>query len=96
MPDGFSFSLITYASPTISQQTELYQGNLAKVGIKANILQQDVSTATTTFFSQGGAPVYSTSWGGTSPEPNGTCTIVYAKDAFYNPMSGPSIQSSTT
>ncbi|MGI8553925.1 MAG: ABC transporter substrate-binding protein [Dehalococcoidia bacterium] len=85
-PDGFEFTLLTYASPTISQQTELYQGNLAKVGIKANIMQQDVSTATTTFFTQGGPPVFSTSWGGTSPEPNGTCSIVYSKDAFYNPM----------
>jgi ABC-type transport system substrate-binding protein len=88
-PDGFDVQVITYTSPSINQQTEIYQEQWAKVGIKATITTQDVTTGTDSFFVKGLFPAYSTSWGGTSFEPNGPATLIYAKDAYYNPMKRP-------
>jgi peptide/nickel transport system substrate-binding protein len=85
-PDGFDVQIITYTSPSINQQTEIYQEQWAKAGIKATITTQDVTTGTDSFFVKGLFPAYSTSWGGTSFEPNGPATLIYAKDAYYNPM----------
>jgi peptide/nickel transport system substrate-binding protein len=88
-PDGFDVEVITYTSPQINQQTEVYQEQWSKVGIKARITTQDVTTATDSFFVKGLFPVYSTSWSGTSFEPNGPASLIYAKDAYYNPMKKP-------
>jgi ABC-type transport system substrate-binding protein len=85
-PDGFSTDVITYQSPTITQQTEIYQEQWSKVGIKAQITTQDVTTGTDSFFKKGQFPVYSTSWGGTSFEPNAPTILIYTADAYYNPM----------
>lgn len=86
-PDGFNFNVIAYASPSIQQQTEVYLEHWSKVGIKAQVTTQDVSTAVKTFFGPGDQtfPLMSTSWGGTSPEPSVPSGIAYSKDAFYNP-----------
>jgi ABC-type transport system substrate-binding protein len=86
VPDGFSTDVITYTSPSINQQTEIYQEQWSKVGIKTTITTQDVTTGTDSFFVKGLFPAYSTSWGGTSYEPNGFVTLIYAKDGYYNPM----------
>lgn len=83
-PNGFSFDMVVYNSPTINQQAELYQANLKQIGINANIVIQDVGPATANFFTNGQFPLYSTAWGGTDTEPNIESTLVYAKDAFYN------------
>lgn len=90
-PDGFSMDIIAYAAPAIQQQTEVYLEHWAKVGIKAQVTIQDVSTAVKTFFGPGEQkfPLMSTSWGGTSPEPSVISGIAYAKDAFYNPSHKP-------
>jgi peptide/nickel transport system substrate-binding protein len=90
-PDGFSMDVITYTAPNINQQTEIYQDFWAKIGIKAQITTQEVSTAVTTFFGPGRQtfPLMSTSWGGTSPEPSTTPTIAWKKDSFYNPAKQP-------
>jgi peptide/nickel transport system substrate-binding protein len=85
-PNGFSFDLITYSDPSLAQSTQIYQQNLATIGIKANITTQDVSTATDSFFAKQEFPIYSTEWGGTVVEPDSQCEIVYTKSAFYNPM----------
>lgn len=86
-PDGFEMEVIAYSAPTIQQQTEVYLEQWAKIGIKARVTTQDVSTAVTTFFGPGEQtfPLMSTSWGGTSVEPAVPAGIAYAKDAFYNP-----------
>jgi peptide/nickel transport system substrate-binding protein len=85
-PDGFNVDVITYTSPQINQQTEVYQEQWSKVGIRAQITTQDVTTATDSFFVKGLFPTYSTSWSGTSFEPNGPASLIYGKDAYYNPM----------
>jgi ABC-type transport system substrate-binding protein len=85
-PDGFSVNVITYSAPSLTQQTEIYQEQWSKVGVRAQITTQDVSTGTTSFFTNQLFPVYSTSWGGTSSEPNTPTGIIYLKDSFYNPM----------
>jgi peptide/nickel transport system substrate-binding protein len=85
-PNGFNFDMVVYNSPTINQQAELYQANLKQIGVNANIVIQDVGPATNNFFQQGQFPMYSTAWGGTDTEPNGSCTLIYQKDAVYNPM----------
>jgi len=88
-PDGFNVNVITYTSPQINQQTEVYQEQWSKVGIKAQITTQDVTTGTDSFFVKGLFPVYSTSWSGTSFEPNSPASLIYSKDAYYNPMKKP-------
>lgn len=90
-PDGFSMDVIAYAAPAIQQQTEVYLEHWAKVGIKAQVTTQDVSTAVKTFFGPGEQkfPLMSTSWGGTSPEPSVISGIAYSKEAFYNPSHKP-------
>lgn len=85
-PDGFKLEVIAAGVPNIVQTTEIYQQQWKQVGIDAQITTQDTSTATSSFFSSGLFPVYSTWWGSTTPEPNGTAVAVYAKDAFYNAM----------
>lgn len=86
MPDGFPVNVITYTSPAINQQTEVYQEQWAKVGIRAQITTQDVTTGTDSFFVKGLFPTYSTSWSGTSFEPNGPASLIYGKESYYNPM----------
>jgi peptide/nickel transport system substrate-binding protein len=85
-PDGFSVNLMTYTSPQINQQTEVYQEQLSKVGIRAQITTQDVTTSTDSFFVKGLFPVFSTSWSTTYFEPNSASAAIYSKDAYYNPM----------
>ncbi len=86
-PDGFDMEVIAYTSPTISQQTEIYQEMWKKVGINVKVTTQEVSTAVTSFFGPGTQtfPLMSTSWGGTSVEPSTTPTIAWGKESFYNP-----------
>lgn len=88
-PDGFPVNVMTYTSPQINQQTEVYQEQWSKVGIKAQITTQDVTTSTDSFFVKGLFPAFSTSWSGTSFEPNDPASRVYSKDATYNPMHRP-------
>jgi|DewCreStandDraft_2_1066082.scaffolds.fasta_scaffold00195_37 peptide/nickel transport system substrate-binding protein len=90
-PDGFAFTLLTYSNPILQQQTEIMQGQLAKVGIKATIEQKDVGAATNAFFVERQFPLYSTSWGisGAGQEPDGICTSNYTASGFYNPMKRP-------
>lgn len=85
-PDGFSVNVITYTSPQINQQTEVYQEQWSKVGIKAQITTQDVTTATDSFFVKGLFPTYSTSWSTTYFEPNTASSLIYGKEGYYNPM----------
>jgi peptide/nickel transport system substrate-binding protein len=85
-PNGFSVDVITYSAPSITQQTEIYQEQWSKIGIKAQITTQDVSTSTNSFFTSGLFPAFSTSWGGTSVEPSTPTGIIYLKNSFYNPM----------
>jgi len=89
MPDGFSFNMITYQAPQLIQQTEIYQEQMSKVGIKATITTQDVSTATTSFFTNGQFPLYSTFFGTSVSEPHITCALVFQGTSFYNPMHRP-------
>ncbi len=86
VPNGLNLDVITYTSPQINQQTEIYQEQWAKVGINAKITTQDVTTSTDSFFVKGLFPVFSTSWGTTYFEPNGAASYIYSKDAYYNPM----------
>ncbi|MGH2587093.1 MAG: ABC transporter substrate-binding protein [Dehalococcoidia bacterium] len=85
-PNGFSVDVITYTSPQINQQTEVYQEQWSKAGIKAQITTQDVTTATDSFFVKGLFPTYSTSWSTTYFEPNSASSTIYAKEGYYNPM----------
>jgi len=88
-PDGFSFDTVTYSAPALIQRTEIFQEQLAKMGIKTNITTQDVSTATVSFFTQGLFPFYSTSFGTSLTEPHTTCSQVFQGTAFYNAMHHP-------
>ncbi|MCL4232207.1 MAG: hypothetical protein KJ053_11540 [Dehalococcoidia bacterium] len=90
-PDGFDMEVIAYTSPTINQQTEIYQEMWKKVGINVKVTTQEVSAAVTSFFGPGPQtfPLMSTSWGGTSAEPSTTPTIAWGKDSFYNPAKKP-------
>jgi peptide/nickel transport system substrate-binding protein len=90
-PDGFEMEVLTYTAPAINQQTEIYQEQWAKIGIKTKVTTQEVSTAVTTFFGPGTQtfPLMSTSWGGTSVEPSTTPTIAWGKASFYNPAKQP-------
>jgi peptide/nickel transport system substrate-binding protein len=91
VPDGFSFNLLTYSNPVLQQQTEIFQGQLAKVGIKATIDQKDVGAATNAFFVDRTSPLFSTSWGisGAGQDPDPICTTNFTAEGFYNPMKRP-------
>jgi peptide/nickel transport system substrate-binding protein len=84
-PNGFTFDMFTYPYPGLDQLTQLYQANMKQIGITANIVSQDVGTVND-FYANGKLPMFSTGWGATDVEPNGTCTFLYASNAFYNPM----------
>lgn len=87
-PDGFAFTMITYNTPILVQQAEIYQAQLAKVGIKATLEQRDVGAATSAFFTEGAFPLYSTSWS-LYPEPDWVGSNCYTSTGFYNPMKKP-------
>lgn len=86
MPDGFEMEVLTYTSPSINQQTEIYQEQWRQIGIKTTVTTQEVSTAVASFYNpETKFPLMSTSWGGTSVEPSTAPTIAYASTGFYNP-----------
>lgn len=86
-PDGFSIDFIAPTIPEVQQQTEVYIEQWSKIGVKASVTVQDNSTMSKTFLDPA-AQSYSlkcTTWG-TSAEPDIPASMIYTKDAFYNPM----------
>jgi ABC-type transport system substrate-binding protein len=83
-PNGFTMEAVTYSSPSILQQAQVYQAQLAKVGIQVNLVVFDVTTATSKFYTQGAYPLFFNSWS-RRPEPDRVASLVYTSNSFYNP-----------
>lgn len=81
--DGLEIQAITYSAPSVVQQTEIYQAQLAEIGIRLNVKTADVGSATVEFFEGGQTPVYSTAWSGRSA-PDSLLRPILANGAYYN------------
>lgn len=82
-PNGFSMNMITYSSPTLQQSTEMFQAQLAEVGIKVTLDVKEVGACTTSFFVDQAYPIYSGSWS-LYPEPDWISSLIYKSDGYYN------------
>jgi ABC-type transport system substrate-binding protein len=82
-PNGFKVAVDTWNLPTLLQTAEMYQAQLAEVGIEIELNVFDVGTASQKMWSTQEFPVFLTSWSH-YPEPDHICALNYTKDGYYN------------
>jgi len=82
-PEGIKVDVDTWNLPTLMQTAEMYQAQLAEIGIDIELHVFDVGTASQKMWSTREFPVFLTSWSH-YPEPDHICRLNYSKDGYYN------------
>ncbi len=83
MPDGFDINVVTWNGSGHPQASQVFQAQLARVGIRAHIQVLTVGTANDMFFQGNTQQIYFTSWS-IFPEPDREVNWMMKTGGFYN------------
>ena len=87
-PEGFEVDAITFTDPTIMQQAEMYQAQLAEVGIIMNFDVFDTSTTASKFYVTQEYPMLLHRFS-RYPEPDWKASLLFKSTGYYNPAKLP-------
>lgn len=81
--DGFSFEMIALTRKQETQLAEAVQGQLAQVGIDAELRVMEASRLSDAWYVEEQSDAFVFNWGG-RPEPTETLGLLFSPDSFFN------------